>query len=121
MDWKPNRRVLTRVPCDFRLPLQVVRDTDGLRRILPRCAAHEFLKSTVIGGSAVMSRVQKQSIEERQSYRLMRLIFQCSFSDRRLMVQTFRRSEDLTLRQSERGGDSDQDILPDIETNHALK
>ena len=35
IEWKPNRRILKRVPQDFRLPLQLVTGDDGVRRILP--------------------------------------------------------------------------------------
>ena len=122
MDWIPNRRVLRLIPLGFRLPLQVVRGADGLRRILPRCTAREFLVRAATGGLAVMQRVRKLTKDDRQSYRLMSLLFQWSFSDRRLMSRRIRRTEDLRLRQSERGGDSDRDILPDIEaTNHLDK
>ena len=116
MDWTPNRRVLKLVPPDFRLPLQVVCGTDGSRRILPRCTAREFLVRAACGGLAVMQRVRKLSKDDRQSYRLMGLLFQWSFSDRRLMCRTIRRSEDLRLRSSERSSLADGDILPDIET-----
>ena len=120
IDWIPNRRVLRLVPPEFRLPLQVVCGTDGLRRISPRCDAREFLKQAACGGLAVLQRVRNLTREDRQSYRLMSFLFQWSFSDRRLMTRTIRRSEDLRLCQSERGGDSDRDILPDIETNNNL-
>ena len=122
MDWIPNRRVLRLVPPGFRLPLQVVCGTDGLRRISPRCDAREFLKRAACGGLAVLQRVRMLTREDRQTYRLMSFLFQWSFSDRRLLSRTIQRAEDLRLRQSERGGDSDRDILPDIEiTTHLGK
>jgi hypothetical protein len=122
MDWIPNRRVLRLIPRGFRLPLQLVRGTDGLRRILPRCTAREFLVRAATGGLAVIQRVRKLAKDDRQSYRLMSLLFQWSFSDRRLTSRTIQRAEDLTLRRSERSGDSDRDILPDIEiTTHPDK
>ena len=122
IDWIPNRRVLRLVPHGFRLPLQVVCGADGLRRISPRCDAREFLKRSACGGLAVLQRVRRLTREDRQTHRLMSVLFQWSFSDRRLLSRTIQRAEDLRLRQSERGGDSDRDILPDIEiTTHLGK
>ncbi len=122
MEWKPNRRVLKYVPSDFRLPLQLIAGPDGVRRIVPGCGIGPFLLLAAIGGLAVMQRLKGLTMDQRQSYRLMSLLFQWSFSDRRLMSRTIRRGEDLRLRQSERSHDSERDILPDIETtNHRGK
>lgn len=120
IEWKPNRRILKRVPQDFRLPLQLVTGDDGVRRILPGCNVGEFLVRAATGGLAVMQRARKLTKDDRQSYRLMSFLFQWSFSDRRLMSRTIRRAEDLRLRQSERSGDSERNVLPDIETINRL-
>lgn len=120
MEWKPNRRVLKGIPSGFFLPLQMITGNEGLRCIAPRCNAREFLLLAATGGLAIMQRIRTLTTEDRKSQALMMLIFRWSFSDRRLMGRTIRRGEDLRLRQSERGGDSDIDILPDIEITNSL-
>ncbi len=114
MEWISNRRVIKSVPQDFRLPLRVIRRSDGLRQIVPGCNPRDFLIRAAAGGLGLLQRVKQPTADVLQTYRLMTLLFQWSFSNRCLMSRTIRRAEDLELRRSERDDSSKRDILPEI-------
>ena len=112
VEWIPNRRILRDIPPGFRLAFRCIRGEDGLRRFVPDESLTTFLSQANVSGLAILNRVRRLSVEERQTYRLMSFLFRWSCDARRSLQRRIRRREDLDLCLREREDGSQRDILP---------
>jgi hypothetical protein len=113
--WVPNRRVVRDIPKGFRLPIRLVTRRDGLRQIVNGELLSNFLVNAAAGGFAILSRTERYSKEQKQTYRLMQMLYRWSEEDRRMLVRAISSREDLELSGREaRELDGARDVLPEI-------
>ncbi len=94
LHWIPDRRVVRRVPPGFVLSLKVIR-INGVRCLRPATDFEHFLKQAFVGGHALLAALGHLEHGDRQTYRVMSLLFNWSHSKRRTHARAIGRKMDL--------------------------
>jgi len=110
--WRPPDDLASHFHSDFSIDFEILIQSDGTRRILPRLPLNRFIDDSFIAGLLLLGRYHGFTPEEDASYRQYKLLF-----DRVLVMQehydrTFGYSRDLYVRRTGRQSDDERHILP---------
>src|ERR1700730_8885568 len=95
-NWHASSEISSNVPEDYRVSLNVMsREGDG-RRFYPD-DPHLFVLNASLGGLAILTALENLDAEHRNTYNLMRLVFQYGPLVREGLDRTFTRAVDLLV------------------------
>ena len=120
-EWRPPERLAAFLPPGYSIPVDCWKDSDGLRRIVPRCSFEELIDLAPVGGLAVLHGIHGFDPQIDYSYRAMFLVHQHvrgrTYKNSRGMKEHLSReflyARDLFVRRLGRIVDGECDVLPD--------
>ncbi len=120
-EWRPPERLAAFLPPGYSIPVDCWKDSDGLRRIVPRCSFEELIDPAAVGGLAVVHGIHGFDRQIDCSYRAMFLVHQHvrgrTYKNSRGMKEHLSReflyARDLFVRRLGRIVDGECDVLPD--------
>jgi hypothetical protein len=110
--WRPTGELGAQLPPGFQLPLACITGTDGLKRFYPVDDFEKFIELAFMGGLAVLCQHPGLDHEQRQTYRMMYLVFRRARRTRERLKRKFRSSRELWIGKSGRSVQG-KTVLPD--------
>jgi hypothetical protein len=111
--WRPSVEVASHLPSDFSLSLTAVSNGGVERRFQPDLDPFSFSLTAALGGFAILRAMQNLNAEQRNTYDLMRLVFQHGRIVQEALTRRFHRTQDLAVTGDARYAVDDDDVLPD--------
>jgi len=117
--WRPEDEIRRELPDGYCVPINVMSRQGEGRRFYPD-DPYSFVLNASLGGLAILTHVKNLDGEHRNTYNLMRLVFQYGPLVRERLNRTFKRAVDLMVLGTPRRELECKDILPESLGRDAL-
>jgi hypothetical protein len=112
-EWRPLPVLSPNLPKGYSVSLTALSARGKGRRFQPTDDTRALALFASLGGLAILNEVTKLDAEQRNTYNLMRLLFQHAPLVREALDRRFDRIQDLSVSRGQRDDVDDADVLPD--------